>query len=309
MEQMYKITIGDQIREYPAGTPFSVLAKEYQKDYNDDIVLVLINNRLSELTKKIEADCSLEFITTGDEAGKTTYRRSVTLLMQRAIHNVDESLSIRVLHSIGQGFYCELSDGTSISKDFLLKLKVEMMNLVDQDLPIIKENIHTEEAIQLFHDLGMNDKEKLFRYRLNSSVNIYKIGNYVDYYYGYMVPSTGYLTVFDLAAYDDGFVLLFSGKNTREVAEFKPSGKLFQTLKKSSEWGKMCGIATLGDLNDKIAEGKIQNIMLVQEALMERRIGELAEVLAKDRHKKFVMIAGPSSSGKTSFSHRLSIQL
>lgn len=192
---------------------------------------------------------------------------------------------------------------------YLLQLKMEMMRLVDEKRPIEKRSMTTDEAVALFRELGMYDKERLFRYRRSSMVNVYSIGNYMDYYYGYMVPDTGYLKYFDLELYDEGFVVLFPDKNTKIIAEFKPSHKLFQVLKESSEWGDKLDIGTIGALNDAVAEGRIQDVILVSEALMERKIGKLAEEIAAQPDKKFVMIAGPSSSGKTTFSHRLSIQL
>lgn len=303
------VNIAGEVADYPKGTSYLQIAKDNQKHFEDDIVLVTVNGRLQELSKTLTEDCQISFVTTAEEAGKNTYRRSVTLLMQRAIHNLDEKISIKVLHSIGQGYYCEIDGCGHIEPEFLRQLKTEMNHLVEQDLPIVKESIHTEEAVKLFHQLGMTDKEKLFRYRLNSSVNVYKIGNYVDYYYGYMVPSTGYLQVFDLFPLEEGFVIQFPNGNTRETAPFEPSKKLFSTLRTASRWGSMVGVGTLGDLNEAIAQGKMLDIMLVQEALMEKRIGEIAGHLAADKSKKFIMIAGPSSSGKTSFSHRLSIQL
>lgn len=311
-----KVKIGDIEKQYEKGTPFSVLAAEYQPEYKDDIVLVLFNNHLYELHRVLEQDGELKFITTGDKAGRKAYRRSVTLLMQRGVYELSKKdnmeVSVRVEQSIGQGYYCELygKDG-KIKPDntYILKLKMEMMRIVDQKRPIEKRSIPTDEAVELFRELGMYDKERLFHYRRSSSVNVYSIGNYMDYYYGYMVPNTGYLKYFDLELYDEGFMVLFPDKNTRLTTEFKPSHKLFRVLKESGEWGEKLDIGTIGALNDAVAQGRIQDVILVSEALMERKIGKLAEEIAAQPDKKFVMIAGPSSSGKTTFSHRLSIQL
>lgn len=311
-----KVKINGTEKEYEKGTSFSVLAAEYQSQYKDDIVLVLFNNHLHELNRLLEQDGELSFITTKDKAGRKAYRRSVTLLMQRGVYELakkeNAEVSVRVEHSISQGYYCELygKDGKIIPDNaYLLQLKMEMMRLVDEKRPIEKRNMPTDEAIALFRELGMHDKERLFHYRRSSRVNVYSIGNYMDYYYGYMVPDTGYLKYFDLELYDEGFVVLFPDKNTKLTAEFKPSHKLFQVLKESSEWSDKLDIGTIGALNDAVAQGRIQDVILVSEALMERKIGKLAEEIAAQPDKKFVMIAGPSSSGKTTFSHRLSIQL
>lgn len=311
-ETVYHITINGDKRQCREGTTFLALAEEYQSQYEDDIVLALFNNRLRELNRTVETDGELIFITTRDKAGRKAYRRSVTLLMQRAVYNLakeaGKEVSVRVEHSISQGYYCELL-GATPDKAYLLALKMEMMRLVDKKIPIQKKNISTDAAVTLFRELGMTDKERLFAYRRSSRVNIYSIGNYMDYYYGYMVPDTGYLKYFDLELYEDGFVVLFPDKNTRVTAEFAPSHKLFRVLKESAEWGEKLDIGTIGALNDAVAQGRIGDVILVAEALMERKIGTLAEQIASQPDKKFIMIAGPSSSGKTTFSHRLSIQL
>lgn len=330
MGQTFQVEVAGKKIEVPEGTTFLELAKQYQEQYEEDIVLASFNKRLRELNKHVEADGELTFFTTGDKVGRKAYRRSATLLMQRAVHNLwgKEGISVKVLFSISKGYYCELRQGTPIVEDKplctdgvkektlvqmdqkkLLELKVEMMRLVDADIVFEKESIDTEDAVLLFANLGMEDKEKLFKYRRSSRVNIYEIGNYKDYYYGYMVPSTGYLKYFDLTLMEDGFVLLYPDKNAKVVEEFKPSMKLFHTLKDSKEWGEMLDMGTIGALNDKIASGDMQEMILTQEALMEERIGKLAEMIAQSHNKKFIMIAGPSSSGKTTFSHRLSIQL
>lgn len=310
---MHKLIIGQQEYTYPEHTTFLEVAKEFQKDYTDDIVLVLHNNRLRELNKEIPGDGSLSFVTTMDKAGRNAYRRSLTLLMQRAVYNLaretDAPSTVRVLHSISQAYYCELGGKTPVTEEYLEALKAEMLRIAEEKQPILKKSIHAEDAVKFFAELGMKDKEKLFRYRRSSRVNIYSIGNYTDYYYGYMVPDTGYLKYFDLECYDEGFVLIFPSLDSRKTEKFVPSHKLYNVLKESARWGEMLEINTVGALNDAISQGRIQDVILLQEALMEQRIGKLAEQIAVQPERKFIMIAGPSSSGKTTFSHRLSIQL
>lgn len=310
------LTVAGETREYPRGTSFLAIAQEYQKEYADDIVLAVYNNRLRELNKTVERDGILEFVTTADKTGRKTYRRSVTLLMQKAVHNLwgEKGVTVRVMYSIGQGYYCELREKDDeqrmdVDEGMVLALKKEMYRLVMADIEIEKRSMNTDDAIALFRELGMTDKEKLFRYRRSSRVNVYVLDHYKDYFYGFMVPSTGYLRYYDVTRYEDGFVLLFPDANPREVADFNPSGKLFHTMKASREWGRMLEIDTVGALNDAIAAGRMQEVVLTQEALFEERIGQLAERIVASEGKKFIMIAGPSSSGKTTFSHRLSIQL
>lgn len=310
-EEKIVLKICGEEREYTKGTRYLQIAQEYQKDYKDDIVLVSVNNRLCELHKRAKKSGEIVFVTTADDAGRKAYRRSVTLLMQKALYNLlgKEQSKVRVMHCISQAYYCELVDYGKPDKQLLADLKQEMLRLAAENIPILKDNMRTDEAVELFRELGMTDKERLFRYRRSSRVNIYSLDHYMDYFYGYMVAHTGYLKYFDLKLYEGGFVLMFPGKNTREAADFTPSVKHFETLNRSREWGNTMGIGTIGALNDAIASGRMQEIIMVQEALMEQRIGQLAQTIASSGDRKFVMIAGPSSSGKTTFSHRLSIQL
>ncbi len=311
-ETLFHIKINGEEKQYKKGTPYQEIAAEYQSQFGDDIVLVLFNNRLRELRRRVKGDGELSFITTKDKAGRKAYRRSVTFLMQRAVCNLakedGKNVAVKVMHSISQGYYCEL-EGNQPSREYLVRLQNEMERLAEEKIPLQKRSISTDEAVALFRELGMYDKERLFSYRRSSKVNIYSIGHYMDYFYGYMVPDTGYLKYFGLERYEDGFVVLFPDKNTKVPAKFAPSHKLFHVLRESAEWGEKMEIGTIGALNDAVAQGRIRDVILVAEALMERKIGTLAEQIAKQPDKKFIMVAGPSSSGKTTFSHRLSIQL
>lgn len=279
------------------------------KDYcEDDIILGIVNGRLRELNKKIKSDCELSFVTTADRDGRRTYRRSVVLLLQRAIYDVYGSMTqLHVMHSLGEGYYCQLEK--SVTEHDIDRIVCSMYSFVEKDLPITKHSAKTQYAEQLFKEKGQHDKERLLHYRRSSRVNLYELDGVVDYFYGFMAPSTGMLKYFDIVPYESGFVLLFPGANSRSVEPLVTSNKLFHTLDDSREWSKMLGIGTIGSLNDAIAAGRGQEIMLLQEALMEQKIGNLAAQIASDDKKKFVMIAGPSSSGKTSFANRLSIQL
>ena len=185
-----------------------------------------------------------------------------------------------------------------------------MQELVKKKVPIIKRSVKLNEAIRLFHQHGMYDKEKLFRYRRVSRVNLYSLAGFEDYYYGFMTWHTGYLKYFDLIPYDEGFVLLMpSLDKPEELPRFVPSPKIFRIQKESELWGEMLNVAGVGDLNDFTCQGGIQKMILIAEAWQEGRISSIAKEIIRRRDVKFVMIAGPSSSGKTTFSHRLSIQL
>lgn len=175
---------------------------------------------------------------------------------------------------------------------------------------VCKNDETTDEAIALFESQGMADKVQLFRYRRASCINVYELDGYYDYNYGYMVPDTGYIDCFDLFPYQDGLMLqLPERRDPEQLPVFEERKKLFKALEDSTRWGEKLGITTVGDLNDKICGGDLAELILVQEAMQESRIGRIAEDIAGRKGVKFVMIAGPSSSGKTTFSHRLSIQL
>lgn len=310
---MVKITVNGEAREYPAKTPFLDIAREYQSQYEDDILLVMADNRLRELHKQLKDPCELSFITARDSSGMKTYQRSVLLLMIKAVYDVcghDQVRNVRVNFSLGAGLYCTLEADASLTQDLLDRIKARMRELVERKIPIMKRSVNTDDAIRLFGMHGMYDKERLFRYRMVSKVNIYSINEFEDYYYGYMVNDTGYLKYFDLYLYDEGFVLQLPTRHAPKVVPSStPHGKLFHVLKESEKWGEMLKIGTVGSLNDRITKGEINDLILVQEALQEHKMSEIGKEICARPEKKFVMIAGPSSSGKTTFAHRLSIQL
>ncbi|MDE7311483.1 MAG: nucleoside kinase [Eubacterium sp.] len=308
-DRMCRVVYGNEEKEYAYGTRFLDIAQEYQDSYRDDIMLAVFNNKLWELNREVEADGVLSFLTAADTKGRKAYRRSMVMLLEKAIFNLyGVSIKLRVMHTLGQGQYCEL-EGAAVSLELLDKIRAEMQRLVKADIEIQKNTIHTDLAVAKFMEYGMQDKAKLFRFRRSSHVNLYDMDGFHDYFYGYMVPSTGYLKYFDLLEYEDGFVLLFPYEDTKKTAVFETSNKLYHTLMEAAAWAKQMQIRTIGELNEQIVNGKIQEVILLQEAEMEKRIGKIAEQIAEGKNKKFILIAGPSSSGKTTFSHRMSIQL
>lgn len=315
MEQkMYRIEADGETREYPEGTPYRVIAGDFQKNHENDIVLVFVDGKLQELHKTLSHDCRLVFETTGDDIGHSTYKRSMCLMLVKAIYDAahhEGIRKVRIQYSLGDGYYCTMDADFPLTRDFLARVEAKMRAMVEEDMPVRKRSIHTDEAVDLFRRHGMYDKERLFAYRRVSKVNIYSMNEFEDYYYGYMVPSAGYLRYFALYLYDEGFVIQMpSRKNPRSLSAFAPKNKLFQVMKESTKWGDMQGIETVGALNDRITKGgDMRDMVLVQEALQEKKIAQIAEEIAGRKQAKFVLIAGPSSSGKTTFSHRLSIQL
>lgn len=310
---MITITVEGQQIQVPSGTTYETVADKFQEQYGGLIALVAVNGKIRELFKRAAADCSVSFFTLKDDVGHKTYVRTATMVMMKAVHDVagaENAQKCKVDCTIGHGYYISTFDGFALTPKLVEQIKKRMRELVQEKMPIIKRAYPMNDAMELFAAKGMQDKEKLFRYRRSSYVNIYEMDGYFDYYYGYMLPHAGYMPYFDLIPYDEGMMLLLPRrKNPTVVESFEPRRKLFETLKDSEAWNEKVGIRTVGDLNDHICRGNLSEMILVQEAEQERKIGEIAKDIVERGDVKFIMIAGPSSSGKTSFSHRLSIQL
>lgn len=310
---MKKVTLGNIVKEYEAGTTYEEIIKENYPDQAEQIILVQVNGKLEELAKKVKRDCTVEPVFFNDSPGYNSYRRSTSFLMLKAIYDLydrREIGNVRVEFSAGAGYFCTLDGSLKIDKTFTENVEARMKEYVAEAIPIKKEVVNTREAIDRFAEYGMSDKAALFRYRRASKVNIYSIGGFQDYYYGYMVPNTSYLKWFALEPFEDGFILQFPRKEKWAVVPpVKFSKKVFDVLRKSEEWGKMLELSTVGELNNLIAKGDLSEMILVQEAIQEKQIGDIAGMIAADPSKRIIMIAGPSSSGKTTFSHRLSVQL
>ena len=313
MSDKIKVFINDTEYEYPINTTLLEISRDFQKDYKEQIILAFANNKLRELFKRAADNSHIRFVTTAEDAGGKTYMRGMILVMLKAFYaefgteNVDK---VSIEYTIGNGLYCDYAGKLPITKERIQAVKKRMQDIVERDIPFIKRSIGTDDAIELFRHYRMYDKEKLFRYRRVSKANIYNLDGFEDYYYGYMPPSSGVLKYFNLLEYDSGFLLIFPKKKMPTVVEtFTPQVKLFETLKESNQWAKMLEIPNVGALNDVIAQGKMNELILVQEALQEKKISDIAEMIKASGKSKFIMIAGPSSSGKTTFSYRLSIQL
>ena len=278
-EVFYTVQVGDCDRKFREGTTYLDIAKEYQHEYEHDIVLVFVDGRLQELFKTLKKDCKLEFVTTADSLGYKAYRRSMSLMLVKAVYDVAEHKNIdkvRIHYSVSKGYYCTIEGNIELTQEFLDKVERRMRTMVEKNLPIQKKSVHTDDAIAMFGEHGMYDKERLFHYRRVSRVNIYSMNEFEDYYYGYMVPSAGYLKYFKLYLYDEGFVIQMPTQGEPEkVPPFEPQNQLFHVLQESTKWGDAQGIETVGDLNDKITRSDVNELVLVQEALQEEKIAQI----------------------------------
>ena len=308
---MVRAIINGEVKSYEEGTTFETIVNEYQEQYDHTIALVIANGKIHELHKKLKRDAEISFITTSDTIGNKTYERSAIMLLLKAAYDIlGLQGKMKVEFAIDKGIYCEFTEDIEVTDELVDQINDRMEDLVSQKLPIRKDTYAISEAVEFFYEQGMMDKAELFRYRKGSNVNVYCLDGYYDYFYGYMFPNTSYVSCFKLMKYEDGVILLLPPKKyPRQLTPFEPKHKLFATMAEFNRWGEEQGICTVGDLNRQICDGRLSDIILVQEALQERRIAEIANDIVSRGGVKFVMIAGPSSSGKTSFSNRLSIQL
>lgn len=310
--QNIKVSFQGNVREYPAGVSLQEICSRELGAASEDCLLAQVDEKLCELFKTVHKDCEVKFLDYHEPAGKRTYTRGLVMLFLTAIYRLygkEASSGIRVEHSLGQGIYCE-SDVLDLNEERISTITREMRHLVEKDYAIEKKSMNTSNAIAVFREEGMEDKVKLFRYRRSSKSNVYCLGGYVDYFYGHMPPSTGCLKYFDILRYHEGVLLMLPDvEDQYQVAAPVMREKLYDTLQEVNHWGEAMDVATVGDLNEQISSGNLEELLLVQEALQERKLSELAAAIAGRKGCKFVMIAGPSSSGKTTFSHRLSIQL
>lgn len=280
---------------------------------------VLLDNRLRELSTPIWADTSAQIVPMDDADGGRIYRRSLTLLLLAAARRVFPGLAIDIEHSLPFGaYYCTPIDREPLIPEELAVLQAEMEKMVDEDLPITCRRASVDEMISFFAAIGDETKVSLLAYRTADNLAIYSLDSLQNYFHGYMVPSTGYLRWFGLAAYGRGFLLRFPRRQQPvELQPISPSRDMENVFQEYRQWMGRVGLQNLGSLNNAIAQGNISEVILISEALHERRIAHISGLVAKTwerpaaayRRIRVVLIAGPSSSGKTTFAKRLGVQL
>lgn len=313
MKNTYTVTVDGVQYQYPAGTSYQHIAREVQPAYANDILLVERNGKLCELGKQLDRDCTLKMITARDRPGMQTYERSAIFLMLKAFYDIvgrERIERVCVEYSLSHALFITAEGSFQLDQKLLEQVEARMRELADQARPIEKHSISTDDAIAKFHAQGLQDKAKLLHCRISSRVNYYSLDDFSDYFYGYMVPDTGYIRCFKLELFNCGFVLRLPDlADPEQLAPFRPSMKVFQTLYDGTQKAKDLHISNVADLNETICQGNAEQLILTHEAMMEKEIGDIAERIAQRKDVRFVMIAGPSSSGKTTFSHRLSTQL
>ena len=310
---MIKVTAGQSIYEVEEGTTLEQLAKQLQKKEEPVILLAYMDGKLTELFTEIKKDCHVRFVTLKEQAGYMAYKRTATFIFLKACEDLlgkGESTKIAIDYSIGNSIFCDFSSMERVVDDkFADSIQKRMEQLYESDLPITKRSLDTDQASRYFDSVGLKGKRELFKFRRESKTNIYSMDGYDNYFYGYTAPSTGYIPTFLVSAYQHGVVLQIpKRKQTEEIVPFTPQPKLFHVMQRSREWTKTMGVDTVGALNDEITYGNINHLILLQEGLQEKLLADIADEIVS-KNKRIILIAGPSSSGKTTFSHRLSIQL
>ena len=311
--RMMKVNVDGVEYIYPKGTLYQAIAADFQEGYAHDILLVNRNGKLCELHKALDRDCTLKMITAEEKPGMQTYERSVVFLMLKAFYDVvgrENVERISVEYSISHALFIRAKGNFTLSQELLNQVEERMRMISEQAVPIQKKSISTDDAVELFRKTQMYDKAQLLSFRINSHVNIYFLDEFSDYFYGYMVPDTGYLKCFGLQLFESGFVLrLPDQKNPSQLGAFHPSMKVFRELYDATLRSEALHISNVAEMDGVISQGNATHMILAHEAMMEKKIGDIAGEIAARKDVRFVMIAGPSSSGKTTFSHRLSTQL
>jgi len=270
-----------------------------------------VGHQILELHREVVQDCEIDFLDLTSAVGYRVYQRSLVFVMILAAREIlGRHTRVVVEHSINKNYYCEIIEkGFALSDEILSKIREKMHEIVKSDMPIVKESFFLEDGIKIARKMNLHDKTQLLAYRTSSSVNFYRLDWFYDYFYGPMAPRTGVLIKFDLVRQDGGFMLIFpSQKYPSQLSELRHAAKLSQVFKESNNWARILKIDTVGALNDKICNGEQGDVVRISEALHEKSVAKMADTI-HELGKNVVIIAGPTSSGKTTFSHRLSVQL
>jgi len=299
-------------KSYPFGTTLNDIIVDLKIDIGEDILGAMVNYTLKELDYMVYKPKSVRFIGYSHPDGHRMYERSLSMILFKAVYDLFPDYKLKIEHSVSDGLYCELEGlekGANLNK-IIRQLKNRMQEIITQDIPFEREEIRTETALRVFDEFGLEDKCTLMRTRSQFYSSVYKLGNVVNYFYGYLVPSTGYLKNFDLAHYFSGLLLVLpADENHGKLKNVVKKNKLFEIIQEFKEWVEIIGVPNVGRLNEITMSGQIGDIIKVSEALQEKKLACIAEMVHKKENAKVIFISGPSSSGKTTFAKRLGVQL
>jgi uridine kinase len=301
-----------RILEGPVGTPLEVFVQSIAQPDEPPVVAALVDGHLRELIHKVSKDTDVRLLSNATSDGKRIYQRSLILLMLAAVHELYPDAQITVDHAVTMyGLLCEVRGRPAFTPSEVKRIEARMREIVDQEAPIVKREVPLQEAIATFEAQGYEDKVRLLKYRHRESVVIYSLLGASDYFYGYMTPSASYLRYFELVPHSLGFVLCHPRRGMpTQLPRERESPKLDRVFLEYSTWMRALEVSDVGHLNEAIESGRIREVILVSEALHEQRVVEIAANIVQRRDRvRLVLVAGPSSSGKTTFSKRLAIQL
>ena len=300
--QEYQIPTGSSLKEFKT----IVFPTNHQ-----NILGALVNNEVRDLHYEIYNPKYVNFVDVTTLDGYSVYLRSLIFVLYKAIRNLYPKKTLIVEYNLSNGLFCRLANKEFVlTGDRIAEIKKEMQRIIDHDYEIMRTETPTEEAIKLFNRQGLKDKELLLSTRGKMFTSVYSIDGTCDYFYGTLAPSTGCLKVFDLKDYKDGMLLMLPDRNNpTQILPFVPQEKLFSTFSEFKRWGKISEVMQIGHLNQAIEHKHAGDMIKVSEALHEKKISQIADQIKKQKKVKVVLIAGPSSSGKTTFGKRLAIQL
>ena len=308
---IYCVNTGEK-RVYPLGITLEEIKDDFQVKLDNPILGALVNNKVKELSFVFVKNKKVEFIDYTHPDGLRLYVRSLFFILVAAVKEVFPEVKLKMMHGISRGYYCELAGlDRAITDSDVFAIKSEMRQLVDRDIPFEKVGLPTEEAAEICRKQNLRYKAKLFEQQGALFTYIYFMGDQANYFFGHQVPSTGYLKVFDLVLYYDGLLLRIPNPaRFSEVQPYSPHDKLFEVFQEHKDWAEILNVPNVANLNENTMNGLSGDIIKISEALHEKKIAEIANLIFEKRERvKIVLIAGPSASGKTTFSKRLMVQL
>lgn len=310
---MIEVGINKQVYNFKKGITAEEILKEIKYPQSGDVVAAKINNQIYDLNIEIIENCTLDFVTINDELGNRIYRRSLFLILSKAVYDLFPDSRLSIEHSLSNGIYCEINKETPLNQKDINKIEHRMREIVKADLPIVRKNLTLKEKIDIYKKQGFYDKVNLLKQVGNNDYTypIYELDGYHDYYFYNMVTRTGYLDRFSLHYRIPGFILLYPQRGNPEIVpEFIEQPKLANIFHEYEKWGDIIGIGNVSELNNCILKGEYGDLVRISEALHEKKIANIADEITNNIDKKrIILIAGPSSSGKTTFAQRLAIQL
>lgn len=296
--------------EVNQGTTIEEIYKQYEKTLPYTILAAKVNNKFEDLTYELFEDCNLELLDMRTQAANLIYQYSLSLIYLKAVYDCLGNVKVEIQNSLNKGLYTEIKTEKPVTARQVHAIEKRMTEIVKEDIPFVKEVVSREEAMDILAQDGLKEKQRILSESLDlNQVKFYSLNGVRDFFYGLMVPSTGYIKYFELMKYRRGVLLRFPHPSDPNVIpEYEDEKKMYQAFGEQTKWDKLLDVNYVADLNDKIENGQYKELIQLSEALHEKKIAEIADMIKK-QHKRIILIAGPSSSGKTTFARRLCIQL